>query len=149
MLVACVATACARPASAVPPAVSPEAVTDPDEPQRFANKCTEASKPVGADCTLGPGTDKDVRRVAEERLGAIRGCYEAALSRVGRRRGRLTVAWRITSHGTIDCVNVIEDPMRDETFRSCVGGLFADASHDPLYPCGAIAQWKYGLTPPE
>jgi hypothetical protein len=119
-----------------------------DEDLTFENKCTYAAAPEPKPCPIPPALIDDVRRVGNEKLGAIQDCYSAALDRVGRRGGVLHVGWRIVEDGSVDCVNVVRDPMRDERFRACVLAAFADVRHPPM-ACGAAAEWKYRLGPPE
>jgi len=136
---------CARdgPRVSMPPPSQPapaSASSAPsDEDLTFENKCTSAAAPKPKPCAIPPALIDDVRRVGNENLGAIQDCYSAALDRVGRRGGVLQVGWRIVKDGSVDCVNVVRDPMRDEPFRACVLAAFANVHH-PAMACGAAAE---------
>lgn len=154
------ATACAHETSSARPAASSAVVaTDPtpaagpqpapDEGSSFDNQCVADGAVPNKECAQPPpNLADDIRRAGTEKINPVRNCYEAALTRVGARSGRLTIGWHINERGDVDCVNVIQDPVRDPVFRACVERAFADVHHVPV-PCGAAATWSYGLTPPE
>lgn len=148
-LIASLIAACARhtPAASPPaPAVTKPPALAGDDDLTLPNNCTHKNEPATKPCTLTRSFEDDIRRAAEEKTDAIRVCYEAAVKRVGPRSGSLRVAWRIDDNGAVDCVGVVRDPMRDEAFRKCVEGAFADVRH-PM-GCAADATWSYGLRPP-
>lgn len=148
-----VAIACAgtKPPTRVAPAHVSSSNATPtataSAPLKFENKCLGNYPDGPRKCTPVPTLADDIRSHALARIPAVRGCYEAALARVGVRSGTLEVGWHIEADGRADCVNVLQDPVGDQAFRDCVVSAF-NAPMDVAPQCQVAAAWGYGLTPP-
>jgi hypothetical protein len=144
---------CSREPAPVPPPVGHPAIATSASPAPDAaaasayasvNACLTVPGDAGA-CDAGRGAD-EIKASVNARLADVRKCYEDALTRQPTAGGIVSLGWRISAAGFVDCAVVYTDPIADAPMRKCIEKLFMAAEYQP--GCAAAATWEFKLYPP-
>ncbi len=113
----------------IPPPPEIDAAVAEEQDAGSKPKVSSGNPACGGKCS--GDASSELRTALSSTAAASRSCYERALRSNTMLQGRLTVAVRVASNGSICSATVTNDTLKSQEVTSCVAGLFRGRGFPP------------------